>query len=93
MKESGVDMEVEEASEEDPGEASDEEEWSDGRKKRKRRGAPGGIRGGRKNNATTLSVNIPPTQGFTPDPKPFSCNCKFSRSLENFSYCTCSFRL
>ncbi|VDK85144.1 unnamed protein product [Litomosoides sigmodontis] len=74
MKESGVDMEVEEASEEDLGEASDEEEWSDGRKKRKRRGAAGGSRGGRKNNATTLSVNIPPTQGFTPDPKPFSCN-------------------
>ncbi|KAK6114633.1 N-terminal domain of DPF2/REQ family protein [Brugia pahangi] len=51
IKEPGVDMEVEEASEEDPG----------------------GSRGGRK-NATTLSVNIPPTQGFTPDPKPFSCN-------------------
>uniref|UniRef100_A0A8R1TQD4 Uncharacterized protein n=1 Tax=Onchocerca volvulus TaxID=6282 RepID=A0A8R1TQD4_ONCVO len=73
MKEAGVDVEVEEASEEDPGEASDEEEWSDGRKKRKRRGAPGGSRGGRK-SATTLSVNVPPTQGFTPDPKPFSCN-------------------
>lgn len=83
MKESGVDMEVEEASEEDPGEASDEEEWSDGRKKRKRRGAPGGNRGGRKNTAT-LSVNIPPTQGFTPDPKPFSCNCKRFRIYGNF---------
>lgn len=78
-------MEVEEASEEDPGEASDEEEWSDGRKKRKRRGGPGGSRGGRK-NATTLSVNIPPTQGFTPDPKPFSCNCKCFRTSRFFSY-------
>ncbi|VDN24268.1 unnamed protein product, partial [Gongylonema pulchrum] len=32
-----------------------------------------GGRGGRK-SASAVSVNVPATQGFTPDPKPFACN-------------------